>query len=79
MKNFDNEDYETVLSFLEENRDEDDPEFIPPTSQVTNAKRKLYVENKAKTSKMRKIHTTSNKNEVMEKREPEEHLIKKKM
>ena len=54
LKNFDNEDYETVSSFSEENHDEDDPEFIPPTSQVTNAKRKLYVENKTKNSKKSK-------------------------
>ena len=40
LKNFDNEDYETVSNFSKENHDEDDPEFIPPTSQVTNAKRK---------------------------------------
>ena len=48
FKNFGNEDYETVSSFSDENHDKDDPEFIPPTSQVTNAKRKLYVENKTK-------------------------------
>ena len=72
LKNFDNEDYETVSSFSEENHDEDDPEFIPPTSQVTNAKRTLYVENKTKNSKKRKIQKNSNKNEVMEKSEPEE-------
>ena len=40
LKNFDNEDYETVSSFSEENHDKDDPEFIPPTSQVANAKQK---------------------------------------
>ena len=54
LKNFDNEDYETLLSFSEENHDEDDPDVIPPTSQVTNAKRKLYVENKTKNSKKSK-------------------------
>ena len=72
LKNFDNEDYQTVSSFSEENHDEDDPELIPPTSQVTNAMRKLYVENKTKNSKKKKIHKSSNKNEVMEKSEPEE-------
>ena len=72
LKNFDNEDYQTVSSFSEENHDEDDPELIPPTSQVTNAKRKLYVENKTKNSKKKKIHKSSNKNEVMDKSEPEE-------
>ena len=72
LKNFDNEDYETVSSFSEENHDEDYPGFIPPTCQVTNRKRKLYVENKTKTSKKRKIQTSSNKNEVMDKSEPEE-------
>ena len=30
LKNFDNEDYETVSSFSEENHDEDYPGFIPP-------------------------------------------------
>ena len=72
LKNFDNEDYQTVSSFSEENHDEDDPELIPPTSQVTNAKRKLYVQNKTKNSKKKKIHKSSNKNEVMDKSEPEE-------
>ena len=72
LKNFDNEDYQTVSSFSEENHDEDDPELIPPTSQVTNAMRKLYVENKTKNSKKKKIHKSSNKNEVMDKSEPEE-------
>ena len=30
----------------------------PPTSQVTNGKRKMYVENKGKYSKKRKIQTS---------------------
>ena len=72
MKNFENQDYETVSSFSEENHDEDDPELIPPTSQVTNAKRKLYVQNKTKNSQKKKIDKSSNKNEVMEKSEWEE-------
>ena len=67
-----NQDYETVSSFSEENHDKDDPELIPPTSQVTYAKRKLYVQNKTKNSKTKKIDKSSNKNEVMEKSEWEE-------
>ena len=45
-----------------EDQDKDDPEFIPPTPQVTNTKRKLYLESKAKYSKKRKIQTNSNEN-----------------
>ena len=62
MKHFDNEDYESVSSFSEQDQDKYDPEFMPPTSQVTNAKRKLNVENKRKYSKIRKIQTSWNKN-----------------
>lgn len=58
LKNFGNEDYQSVSSLSEQDQDKDDPEFIPPTSQVTNGKRKMYVENKGKYSKKRKIQTS---------------------
>ena len=51
-----------MSSFSEQDEDKDDPEFIPLTSQVTNAKRKLYLENKGKYNKKRKIQTSSNEN-----------------
>ena len=38
LKGCEDEDYDTVSSFPEEDHDKDDPEFIPPTPQVKNVK-----------------------------------------
>ena len=74
LKNFNDEDYETVSSFSEEDNDKDDPEFTPPPPPNTpgNECKEKIVENKTKYSKKRKLQISSNENEVVETIEPQE-------